>query len=130
MTAWFHRSIKGAVMLATSCPNQLGVPGYAAYSASKAGLRSLARTLSAELMSKDIRVNSIARGPFEMPIHSKYGISGGELDAVKQQIASMVPHKRFGTTDETVDAVVFLASESSRYMRGEEISIDGGWTNL
>lgn len=120
----------GSIILTTSCLNQLGIPGYAAYSASKAGLRSLARTLSTELMEKGIRVNSIAPGPFETPIHTKYGVAGSELDAVKQHVASLVPLKRFGNTDEIVDAVVFLASDSSRYMRGEEITIDGGWTNL
>ncbi len=120
----------GSVILTTSCLNQLGVPGYAAYSASKAGLRSLARTLSAELKDQGIRVNCIAPGPFETPIHTKYGLQDNELDEVKTQVASRVPLGRFGKTDEIVDAVVFLASDSSRYMLGEEIAIDGGWSTL
>lgn len=120
----------GSIVLTTSCLNQLGIPGYAAYSASKAGLRSLARTLSAELMDKQIRVNAIAPGPFETPIHTKYGIEGAALDEIKSQVASMVPLKRFGNTAEIADAVAFLVSDSSSFMLGEEITIDGGWSTL
>lgn len=120
----------GSIILTTSCLNQLGVPGYAAYSASKAALRSLARTMSAELKGEGIRVNTIAPGPFETPIHTKYGIDAEQLVEVKKHVASMVPLGRFGQTDEITDAIVFLASDSSRYMLGEEITIDGGWTNL
>ncbi|MEM9217798.1 MAG: SDR family oxidoreductase [Cyanobacteria bacterium P01_F01_bin.150] len=120
----------GSIVLTTSCLNELGIPGYAAYSASKAGLRSLARTLSAELMDKKIRVNTISPGPFETPIHAKYGIEGSALDDVKSQVASMVPLKRFGEPAEIVDAVAFLVSDSSSFMLGEEITIDGGWSNL
>ena len=120
----------GSIILTTSCINQLGVPGYAAYSASKAALRSLARTMSAELLERRIRVNAIAPGPVATPIHSKIGLEQAELDDLKKQVASMVPLNRFGTTDEVVDAVVFLASDSSRFVLGEEIAIDGGWTNL
>lgn len=119
-----------AIVLTTSCLHQLGVPGYAAYSASKAALRSLARTLSAELKDRGIRVNTLAPGPFETPIHGKFGMAAAELDEAKGHVAAMVPLGRFGQPEEIVDAAVFLASNGSRYMLGEEISVDGGWSNL
>lgn len=120
----------GSVVLTTSCLHQLGIPGYAAYSASKAALRSLARTLSAELKDRGIRVNTLAPGPFETPIHRKFGMEAAQLDEAKEHVASMVPLGRFGQPHEIVDAAVFLASDGSRYMLGEEISVDGGWSNL
>lgn len=120
----------GSIVLTTSCLHQLGIPGYAVYSASKAALRSLARTLSAELKDRGIRVNTLAPGPFETPIHGKFGMDPAQLQDAKEHVASMVPLGRFGQTDEIVDAAVFLASDGSRYMLGEEISVDGGWSNL
>lgn len=120
----------GSVVLTTSCLHQLGMPGYGAYAASKAALRSLARTFSAELKDHGIRVNTLAPGPFETPIHEKYGLEATQLDEVKGQVASMVPLGRLGLPNEIVDAAVFLASDGSRYMLGEEISVDGGWSNL
>jgi len=120
----------GAIALNTSCLHELGIPGYAAYSASKAALRSLARTLSAELMDRNIRVNTLAPGPFETPIHTKFGMEAAELDKAKEQVASFVPLGRFGQPEEIVDAAVFLLSDASKFMLGEEISVDGGWTNL
>lgn len=120
----------GAIALTTSCLNQLGIPGYGAYSASKAALRSLARTLSAELLEKNIRINTIAPGPIETPIHNKFGMEGTELDGAKSYVASLVPLGRFGETDEIANVAVMLLSDSSRYMLGEEINVDGGWANL
>lgn len=120
----------GAIVLTTSCLHQLGIPGYAVYSASKAALRSLARTLSAELKDRGIRVNTLAPGPFETPIHGKFGMEAAQLQDAKGHVAAMVPLGRFGQTDEIVDAAVFLLSDGSRYMLGEEISVDGGWSNL
>lgn len=120
----------GSIVLTTSCLHQLGIPGYAVYSASKAALRSLARTLSAELKDRGIRVNTLAPGPFETPIHGKFGMEPAQLQEAKGYVASMVPLGRFGHTEEIVDAAVFLASNGSRYMLGEEVSVDGGWSNL
>lgn len=125
-----HLNKGASVILTTSCLNQLGIPGYSAYSASKAALRSLARTLSAELMEKDIRVNTIAPGPFVTPILEKLGLEGKDLENMKEQVASMVPIGRMGQPHEISQAVVFLASDGSHYMRGTEINVDGGWATL
>lgn len=120
----------GSVVLNTSCLDVLGMPGMAVYSASKAALRSIARTLSVELSEKGIRVNSVAPGPIETPIYGKLGMSEDQLSEMAAGIVAQVPAGRFGTPDEIASAVLFLASDASSYMRGTEIAVDGGWTSL
>lgn len=120
----------GSIVMNTSCLDELGMPGMAVYSASKAALRSATRTLSAELGDKNIRVNAVAPGPIETPIYSKLGMSEEQLGEMASGIVSQVPAGRFGTPDEIAGAVLFLASDASSYMRGSEIAVDGGWTSL
>ncbi len=120
----------GSIVMNTSCLDELGMPGMAVYSASKAALRSATRTLSAELGDKNIRVNAVAPGPTETPIYSKLGMSEEQLGEMASGIVSQVPAGRFGTPDEIASAALFLASAASSYMRGSEIAVDGGWTSL
>lgn len=120
----------GAIVLTTSCLDVLGMPGMAVYSASKAALRSLARTLSAELKERRIRVNTVAPGPVETPIYAKLGMDGAALDDMQASLAKTVPIGRFGRPDEISGAVAFLASDASSYLLGEEITVDGGWSSL
>lgn len=120
----------GSIVLTSSCLDVLGMPGMAVYSASKAALRSIARTLSAELGDKGIRVNSVAPGPIETPIYSKLGMDEAELNEMASGIVAQVPAGRFGTAQEIAAAVLFLASDASSYMRGAEIPVDGGWSSL
>jgi NAD(P)-dependent dehydrogenase (short-subunit alcohol dehydrogenase family) len=120
----------GSIILNTSCLDELGMPGMAVYSASKAALRSVARTLSAELGDKGIRVNTVAPGPIETPIYGKLGMSEDQLGQMAGGILTKVPAGRFGKPEEIAGAVAFLASDASSYMRGAEITIDGGWTGL
>ena len=120
----------GSIVLNTSCLDVLGMTGMAVYSASKAALRSLARTLSYELKDKGIRVNAVAPGPTSTPIYSKLGMSEGALDEMAEGMKGIVPAGRFGEPDEIAGAVTFLASDASRYMMGEQIYVDGGWANL
>lgn len=120
----------GSIVLTTSCLDVLGMPGMAVYSASKAALRSLARTLSAELKDRGIRVNCVAPGPIETPIYAKLGMSDEALGAMAEGMKGIVPAGRFGQPGEIAGAVAFLASDASRYMMGEEINVDGGWANL
>ncbi|MEM8795902.1 MAG: SDR family oxidoreductase [Pseudomonadota bacterium] len=119
-----------SVILNTSCLDVLGMPGMAVYSASKAALRSVARTLSAELGEQGIRVNTVAPGPVETPIYEKLGLPEDQLNEMAAGILSNVPAGRFGKPDEIASAVLFLASDASSYMRGAEIAVDGGWTHL
>lgn len=119
-----------SVVLNTSCLDVLGMPGMAVYSATKAALRSIARTLSVELGERGIRVNTVAPGPIETPIYGKLGMSDEELTEMSQAVVAKVPAGRFGQPAEIAAAVAFLASDGSSFMRGAEMAVDGGWSNL
>jgi NAD(P)-dependent dehydrogenase (short-subunit alcohol dehydrogenase family) len=115
-----------SVVFTTSVVNRKGFPGASVYSASKAGLAGLARALAVELAPRGIRVNSLAPGPIDTPIHGKLGMTPDALDAFRDGITRQIPLKRMGTDDEVAGAALFLASTDSAYMTGEEILVDGG----
>jgi NAD(P)-dependent dehydrogenase (short-subunit alcohol dehydrogenase family) len=119
-----------SVILNTTSVHRLGLPGSSVYSASKAAVRSLARTLSAELIGRGIRVNAVAPGPIETPILGRLGLSPEAVDDLAQGLLSRVPVKRFGRPEEIAEAVLFLASPESAYIVGVEINIDGGMSQL
>lgn len=123
-------SEKSSVIFNTSVVGVKGFPGTSAYSASKAALRSLVRTLASELVAKGVRVNAVSPGPIETPI---YGRLGMPAEAVKEMAAGFEaanPMKRFGKADEVAKAAVFFASDDSSYITGAELAIDGGLTQL
>lgn len=120
----------GAVLFTTSVSNQKGFVGTSVYAASKAAVRSLARTLAAELLPRNIRVNAISPGPIDTPI---YGRLGMPQDAVKQMtdgILQQTPMHRFGSADEVAKVALFLAGDQSSYLTGNEIGVDGGLGQL
>lgn len=119
-----------SVILNTSCLDVLGMPGMAVYSATKAAMRSIARTLSVELGERGIRVNTVAPGPIETPIYDKLGMSDEDLTEMSRAVVAKVPAGRFGQPSEIASAVAFLASDGSSFMRGAEMAVDGGWSNL
>lgn len=119
-----------SVVLTTSCLDELGVPGMAAYSASKAAQRSLTRTLAAELVARGVRVNAIAPGPTDTPIYGKFGMEPDAMQAMAGDVLARVPMGRFAHADEIARGAVFLASSDSSYMTGHELTLDGGWTAL
>ena len=120
----------GSIILTTSAADQTGTPNMSVYSASKAAVRSLARTLSGELLDRGIRVNSIAPGPIETPIFGKMGMSEEMMGQAKEQFTGMVPMKRFGTPDELAKGALFLASDDSSYIAGIDLAIDGGLVSI
>jgi NAD(P)-dependent dehydrogenase (short-subunit alcohol dehydrogenase family) len=118
----------GSVVLTTSIANVKGMPGNAAYGAAKAALRSFARTLAAELLPREIRVNAVTPGPIDTPIIGK-AFPGDQAAQIREKMIGMSPMKRFGTSDEIAKAVLFLAFDAT-YTTGAELPVDGGWSQL
>ncbi len=116
----------GSIVINSSNANQIGIPGISVYSATKAALRSLSRTLSLELLDRKIRVNTVSPGPIETPIFGKTEIPADLAEEITKDIIAHNPMKRFGSPEEIAKAVLFLASDDSSYMTGEEIVVDGG----
>lgn len=103
-----------------------GTVGTSAYSATKAALRSLARTAAAELAGRGIRVNTVAPGPIVTPIFGRTGLPKEAIDEFAKQIVAKVPMKRFGQPEEVASTLAFLASQDASYITGVEINVDGG----
>jgi NAD(P)-dependent dehydrogenase (short-subunit alcohol dehydrogenase family) len=118
----------GSVVLTTSIANVKGMLGNAAYGAAKAALRSFARTLAAELLPRDIRVNAVTPGPIDTPIIGK-AFPGDAGVQIREKMTGMVPMKRFGTSGEIAKAVLFLAFDAT-FTTGAELPVDGGWSQL
>lgn len=119
-----------SIVLNTSINARIGMPNSSLYAATKAGLLSLARTLSGELVSRGIRVNAVSPGPIWTPLYCKLGVSPEEREKTAAAILDRVPAGRFGEPGEIAKAVVFLASDESRFAIGSEFVIDGGMSNL
>ena len=115
-----------SLVLNTSINAHIGMPNSSVYSLTKAGLLSLARTLSGELLSRGIRVNAISPGPIATPLHGKIGMGEAEIKG----LVSQIPAGRRGFPKEIADAVVFLASDESAFTVGSELIIDGGMSTL
>lgn len=115
-----------AIVLVASAASVSGLPGLSVYNASKAALRSLARTFSAELIDRGIRVNTLSPGPIATPIFGKMGLPPEVAGEIGESILSKVPMKRMGKPEEMAKAIVFLASADSSYVLGAELFADGG----
>jgi len=116
----------GSIILNTSIVSTKGNINASVYSATKAALRNLARTASAELLGRNIRVNAVAPGPIETPIFGRLELPKDVKDETAKRILNSVPMKRFGQPDEIAGPVAFLASSDSSYITGIELNVDGG----
>ncbi|RDI99299.1 SDR family NAD(P)-dependent oxidoreductase [Dyella solisilvae] len=119
-----------SVIFTTSTLGTQGRPYVAVYSAAKAALRSLARSLTVELSDRGIRVNALAPGYIDTDQARKAGMSEEMIEQTKAQIHPQIPMRRSGTVDEIARAALFLASSDSSYVTGTELSIDGGWAQV
>lgn len=115
-----------SIVLNGSINARIGMPASSVYAASKAALISLAKTLSADLLSRGVRVNVISPGPVATPLHAKLGVTGD----VVAQLQSQIPIGRFGRASEIAATVLHLASPESGFIVGTEIVIDGGMSQL
>jgi NAD(P)-dependent dehydrogenase (short-subunit alcohol dehydrogenase family) len=118
-----------SVVLNTSVVDEKGLPNTTAYSASKAALRSFARTLAAELLPKGVRVNAVSPGPIRTPIFGKMGATDADRAAMEKQFAEFPPMKRLGHAEEVARAVLFLGFDAT-FTTGAELPVDGGMTQL
>jgi len=119
----------GSVVLNTSVVDEKGLATTSVYASSKSALRSLARTLSAELLPRGVRVNAVSPGPIETPIYGKLGMPADALAGFQAQMTEGNPMKRFGHADEVATAALFLAFDAT-YTTGAELPVDGGLTQL
>ena len=119
-----------SIILVTSTINESGVPGLAVYAATKAAVRSLARSLAAELQPRGIRVNAVSPGIIDTPIFDRLGLSDDQVEGLKSDLQVQVPMGRLGTPEEIARAAVFLASDDASYITGAELPVSGGLGQL
>jgi len=119
-----------SIVLNASINAYIGMPNSSVYAASKAALITLARTLSAELVGRGIRVNVVSPGPVATPILGRMGMPPEVLEETAKSIQAQVPMKRFGRPEEIAKTVLFLASSDSSFLLGTEIVADGGMSQL
>jgi NAD(P)-dependent dehydrogenase (short-subunit alcohol dehydrogenase family) len=120
----------GSVILTTSVRGRAGSPKSSVYGASKAAVASLARMLGVELAPRGIRVNALCPGAVATPIYERLGWSAERVETIRERIKSQLPIGRIGTADELARAALFLASDDSSYMVGEEMVVDGGYVAM
>ncbi|RTL28187.1 MAG: SDR family oxidoreductase [Burkholderiales bacterium] len=123
-------SAQSSVIVTTSISNQIGSPNFSVYAACKAALRSLVQTLALELIGRGVRVNAISPGPITTPMWGKFGLPDEAAQAVRDEVTRKSPSKRFGEAEEVAKAALFLASDDSSYIVGQEIAVDGGMSVL
>jgi NAD(P)-dependent dehydrogenase (short-subunit alcohol dehydrogenase family) len=115
-----------AVVFTSSIAGSLAVPGASIYSATKAAVISLGRTLAVELAERGVRVNVLSPGPIDTPIMKKVGLPPEQEKAFEDGLVGKSLLKRFGTSDEVARAARFLLSDDSSNIIGTELVIDGG----
>lgn len=117
-----------SIIVTTSITNRSGTPNFSVYAASKAALRSLVQSLALTLIGRGIRVNAINPGPIDTEGFNRLPLPSEVFQAIKTDIEDRSPIKRFGAPDEVAKVALFLASDDSAYVVGEEIVVDGGMT--
>ena len=115
-----------SIILTASTTGSKGAAAFSVYSASKAAVRSFARTWTMDLQARKIRVNALSPGPTETPGVTRLGDTPAQKQFIKDYIVANVPLGRLGKPEETAKAAVFLASDDSSFITGIELFVDGG----
>lgn len=118
----------GGIVLATSVSDVKGLPNNSVHAASKAALRSMARTFARELLPQGVRVNAVSPGPIDTGILDR-SMGADAAEALKAQMTANNPMGRFGTPEEIARAVAFLGVEAT-FTTGAELCADGGVSQL
>jgi NAD(P)-dependent dehydrogenase (short-subunit alcohol dehydrogenase family) len=116
----------GSIVLNASVASVKGMPGMGVYSASKAAVRSFARSWTSDLKGRKIRVNTLSPGPIDTPIFETMDATEEEREQFKSRLVEPVPMGRIGTSEEIANAALFLASDDSSFVTGIELFVDGG----
>ncbi len=119
-----------SVILNASIVKDKGFGGFSVYSATKGAVRSFARTLTSELRDRKIRVNSVSPGPIETPIYDRMGLPKEAQEEFGASVSSQVPLGGFGKPEDIAEAVVYLASDESKYTAGIDLPVDGGLSQV
>jgi NAD(P)-dependent dehydrogenase (short-subunit alcohol dehydrogenase family) len=142
----FNRNVKGllftvqkalpllpdgaSIILNASIAGSKGVGAFSVYSATKAAVRSFARTWTSDLKERKIRVNAISPGPIDTPILNGLAVSEEQVEQLKAGLVAAIPLGRMGRSEEVAKAALFLASDDSSYITGTELFVDGGMAQI
>lgn len=120
----------GSIILNASIASIKGMEALGVYNASKAAVRSFARTWTVDLKGRKIRVNTLSPGPIDTPILKGIAPTEEQLGQLKANLAAAVPLGRMGTSDEIAKVALFLASDDSSFVTGIELFVDGGMAQI
>ena len=120
----------GSIILNSSISGSKGVPALGVYAATKAAVRSFARSWTSDLKDRKIRVNTLSPGPIATPIFGKMGLSEQQAKEFGDRIVQSVPMGRIGAPEEIAAAALFLASNESSFISGIELTVDGGMAQV
>ena len=119
-----------SIILNASIASIKGTPALSVYSATKAAVRSFARSWTLDLKESKIRVNAVSPGTVPTPAYYLMGLTNEQVQAFVDSQVTTIPLGRVGTTDEIAKAVVFLASDDSSFVNGIELFVDGGMAQV